>query len=122
MKHCLILSLPLIVALVGGCDITGTWKTVKIEPPDAPEQAPFQMVTFAQDGQYSATHQYGNEVRTSTGTYTWSLGKLTIAPHDGDPREYAGRYNGLTKQLTLSHKVDEQTVRAILEKQELLPR
>ncbi len=123
MKHCLTPVVILFVAwLIGGCSITGTWKTVKVEPDDAVGRVPFQMVTFAEDGQYSATHQYGNEVRTSTGTYTWAWGKLTIKPHDQEARQYPGSYNAVTKQLVLSHQVEGQKVKATLEKHEDLPK
>jgi hypothetical protein len=123
MKRGLTPVVMLLVAwLIGGCSITGTWKTVKVEPEDATGRGPFQMVTFAEDGQYSATHQYGDEVRTSTGTYTWGWGKLTIKPHDEEARQYAGGYSAVTKQLVLSHQVEGQKVTATLEKYEDLPK
>ena len=111
-----------VALLVGGCSITGTWKTVEVTPADALEHAPFSMVTFAQDGQYSATRQHGNEVRTTTGSYAWGWGKLTITPQDGEAREYPGHYNTITRRLILSYQTDDQKVTATLEKQEDLPR
>lgn len=121
-RHAISAIIGVVTLLVVGCGITGTWKTVKVAPADALEYVPFQMVTFAEDGQYSATHQHGNEVRTTTGSYTWTWGKLTVTPHEGEARRYPGHYNGFTRQLVLSHEVDGQKITTTLEKQEDLPR
>ncbi|HUU85557.1 MAG TPA: hypothetical protein VM243_18815 [Phycisphaerae bacterium] len=123
MRLCRLLVMAgVAVVFVGGCSITGTWKTVKIEPPDALEHTPFQMVTFAGDGQYSATHQHGSEVRTTTGTYSWTGTRLTLTPAEGEPRVYPGSYNGFSRQLVLSHQVEDQRITARLEKVEDLPK
>ncbi len=108
-----LLSTPVLLV---GCSITGTWRTVSTEPADA-TGAPFQMVTFADDGQYSATHQYGQETKTSTGKYQWDGRKLTISTGQDGERVYVGRQDVFTGKLILSHESEGQKITATLEKQ-----
>ena len=104
--------------LIGGCSIAGTWNTVKTEPADTDLRSPFQMVTFNDEGGYTATGQRGSEVINATGTYEWDGAKLTVHPSDGETRVYPGHLNIFTKQLVLTHKRDDTKVTAWFEKVE----
>lgn len=102
--------------LVGGCSLAGTWSTVRTDPADAGGRSPFQMVTFNDEGGYTATGQEGSKVITKTGAYEWNGSKLTIRPADGEVRVYTGHINILTKQLVLTHKMDGQKITAWMER------
>jgi len=119
------LALATAALAVGGCSIAGTWKTVKVDPEDAGQDNPFRMVTFTNEGEYSGTYQSGNELRTVIGKYTWEYKwdgmKLTVIPGEGERRTYAGYVNLFTKQLILSHQVDDQKITTTLEKQADMP-
>jgi hypothetical protein len=105
-----------IAVLISGCSIAGTWNTVKTEPAGSEARSPFQMVTFNEDGGYTATGQHGSEVVTNTGKYEWDGFKLTIHPSEGEDRVYPGTYNMFTKQLILTHKTEDTTMKAWMER------
>ena len=111
-----VVGLLTVVALIGGCSIAGTWKSVRAEPAEAMGKTPFQMVTFNDAGEYSATRQHGSQVMTITGTYTWDGFKLTVMPTDGAKRVYPGCLDVFTGQLVLTHKHEDQKTKAWLEK------
>lgn len=119
------LALATAALAVGGCSIAGTWKTVKVDPEGTGQDSPFRMVTFTDEGEYSATHQSGSELRTVIGKYTWEYKwdgmKLTVIPGEGERRTYAGHLNLFTKQLILSRRVNDRKVTTTLEKQADLP-
>ena len=101
---------------MGGCSIDGTWKTVKTDPADMMDHAPFKMVTFSEaDGTFSSTAERGGEVRTITGSYTWDGMKLVVKPTASDERTYAGCLNLIPKQLILNHEKDGEKSTAWLE-------
>jgi len=106
------------VTLISGCSIAGTWKTVKSEPADAAARSPFQMVTFNDEGGYTATGQHGSEVITDTGTYEWDGTKLTVHPGKGDTRVYPGYLDIFKNQLVLTHKTEDMKMTAWMEKVE----
>ncbi|MCH7812702.1 MAG: hypothetical protein IID40_01650 [Planctomycetes bacterium] len=109
-------SLGLLV-LLGGCEITGTWRAVRTEPAEAEGIFPIRMVTFSPEGDCSVTRQSGQELITSTGSYEWTGTKLTITPTGQEPRVYPGRLDPFTKRLQLSHQADEQKVTVWLERE-----
>lgn len=104
--------------LIGGCSIAGTWNTVKTEPADAEARSPFQVVTFNDEGGYTATGEQGSKVITATGTYQWDGAKLTVHPSDGETRVYPGHLNIFTEQLVLTHKSGDEKMTAWFEKVE----
>ncbi|MFQ5492166.1 MAG: hypothetical protein ACE5GE_15730 [Phycisphaerae bacterium] len=111
-----VVGLLTVVAMIGGCSIAGTWKSVRTDPADAMSKTPFQMVTFNDDGEYSATRQEGSQVMTATGTYKWDGMKLTITPSEGEQRVYPGCLDMFTGQLVLKHKHEDQKTTAWMEK------
>jgi len=118
MKRSITVVATVVLAIIiGGCSIAGTWKTVKVEPEGTMHGSPFQMVTFTEDGQYSASHQYGEDLRTSAGKYKWDGMKLTVMPAEGEERVYPGHWNMFTGHLVLSHQAEGEKVTATLEKQ-----
>ncbi len=102
--------------LIGGCSIAGTWNTVKTDPADSEARSPFQVVTFNDDGGYTATGTHGEKVVTATGTYKWDGMKLTVIPAEGEERVYPGHLNGFTQQLVLTHKMGDTKMTAWMEK------
>ncbi|MCP4250270.1 MAG: hypothetical protein GY778_24770 [bacterium] len=106
-----------VLVLTGGCQITGTWRAVETEPPEAEGLFPIRMVTFSPEGDCSVTRQSGQELITSTGSYDWTGVKLTITPTGKEPRVYPGRLDPFTKRLRLSHQAAEQKVTVWLERE-----
>ncbi len=121
-KRSVILALLTAALAAGGCSIAGTWKTVKVDPEDAAGESPFQIVTFSDDGQYSATIEDGNQIRTRLGKYKWDGMKLTVMPGGGESRVYPGRLSVFTGRLVLTHQQDDRKITATLEKIEDLPK
>ena len=107
-----------VLTLVGGCSIAGVWKTIEVVPPDAAERIPFQMVTFTDDGTYTATGKQGTEITTATGTYKWDGLNLAVTPTGGKARVYPGYVNIFTGQLVLTHRSEEGKITAAMEKTE----
>jgi hypothetical protein len=117
-RHLRTIVLLSVVALISGCSIAGTWKTVKTDPADQASACPSEMVTFNDEGGYTATGQHGGEAVTSTGTYEWDGFKLTVKPAEGETRVYPGHYDAFTSQLVLTHKMDDKKTTAWMEKAE----
>lgn len=115
-RHVCAIVLLTVVTFLGGCSIAGTWKTVKTEPADSADRCPFQMVTFNDEGGYTATRQQGSQVVTKTGTYQWDGTKLTVKPAEGETRVYPGYYDIFTSRLVLTYKKDNQKTTAWMEK------
>ncbi len=97
----------LIVALCG-CSITGSWRIVSTDPPDAP--FPVEVLTFDPDNNYTATGPEGARPRTSTGQYQLKGSKLEILEGGRMPRVYRARRKGdTTLVLTYEEQGDRVT-------------
>jgi hypothetical protein len=82
-------SLVFLLALVsGGCatNLSGTWKTVNVDPPGAP--FPLHQVTFDEEGRYTASAMQDGEKHTSVGTYRQGLTFLEVRQDGRLPRNY----------------------------------
>ncbi len=88
-----VLTLSILVGLLAGCGINGTYKLHKIEPPDMAREFPLQKVTFKTDGTFSAEVGKGEAPRTIQGTYEFDkqAGKLHFHANDGTERVYAAK-------------------------------
>ena len=75
--------------LVGGCaSLSGTWRAVDIDPPNA--TGVIRTMTF--DGKrYTATADEGAKRRTTTGDFDWSGSRLTLRTAGGSSRVFLGR-------------------------------
>ena len=116
MRRCTVYVLAVLVLGTSGCSIAGRWEAVTVKPDTAKDKFPLQMVTFDNDGMYSATCTMEGTTETSTGQYTWNGMKLEITPKDGTTRTYTG-YQRLDGKLVLSHKDEGGKMTAVLEKQ-----
>ncbi len=110
-----LLAVLAVAGMISGCSLTGTWNTVKTDPPELMEHAPFKMVTFNDQGEYSSTMERNGEMSTSTGAFTWNGFKLAITPTGGEMREYDGQMNVFTGQLILKHEHEGKKSTAWLE-------
>lgn len=102
------------LALVGGCSVTGTWKRVTTDPPDAP--FPVEDLLLDADGAYSAQWEYEGRKCRSQGTYEFRGGELIIAQNGSMPRAYGARVR-LDGKLELTLAVNGDSVKAVLERQ-----
>lgn len=116
VNRCVSVLIGVSLLLCVGCSISGTWKTVSVEPPDMADKFMFSRVTFGEDGTYTATAKYEGQESTSTGKYEWSGTELDVDPDDGDPREYDG-YLRMDGKLVLKHEHEGESMTAILQKE-----
>jgi hypothetical protein len=103
------------LAMLTGCSIAGSWKTVRIDPSDMADSFAFSSVDFDKDGKYSAVVKYGGKSQTNSGKYEWDGFTLTITPREGDEREYRGEL-WWGKTLKLHHKHDGKSMTGVLER------
>lgn len=98
--------------LVGGCaSLSGTWRAVEIDPPNA--TGVIRTMTF--DGQrYTATADEGAKRQTTTGDFGWNGSRLTLRATGGPVLVFSGRKGG--GQLTLLDDRPEGQVRTTFEK------
>jgi hypothetical protein len=89
---------------------------VSFTPQEAEDRFPLSMVTFDDEGMYSATRTVEGQAETMTGQYRWNGMKLEVTPKDGTTRTYPG-YLRLDGKLVLSHERDDEKMTAVLEKQ-----
>lgn len=104
-----------------GCTqkLSGGFETVGVHPPEA--SFPFNRIEFDPSGKYTASGLYDgsgrmtDEVRTTTGEFRQSAGKLEIAPHRGDVQAYRirRRLDG-RMEILLDSPDRKQSIRAIL--------
>lgn len=94
---------PLVVAstlLTAGCSMSGSWRTVRIEPPDGP--FPIRTLSLDPAHNYTATWTTDGESRTSIGVYQFNGFTLDLLDAGFEPRTYSARkqWGG---DLVLSH-------------------
>ena len=100
-------------AIVNGCGLTGTWRTVAVRP--EAERFPIVSVTFGENGQFTATSEEDGRQRTSTGRYKWNGLRLVLDPSPGSRKTYRG-YRRLDRSLVLLHKHDTTKIKATLKR------
>ena len=61
---------PVCAVALSGCSLTGSWKTVSVDPPGAP--FPVTTLTFDRDGTYSTSWTQGGRSTGSAGRYEWN--------------------------------------------------
>ena len=110
----------LLVVFAAGCaqKLSGDWEAVQVSPPGA--SFPFNRVQFDPAGKYTATGLYDghgrmtDEVRTTTGDFRQSGGKLQILPHKGDAQAYRIRRRLDGKmEVILDVSDQKESVRAV---------
>jgi len=104
-----------VISLVGGCSVTGTWKRVTTDPPNAP--FPVDDLLLDAEGNYSAQWEHEGSKRASYGTYEFRGGELIIAQAGSMPRAYGARVR-LDGKLELTYTVYGDSIKAVLERQQ----
>ncbi len=107
-----------VIALVGGCSVTGTWKRVTTDPPNAP--FPVDDLLLDSDGNYTARWEYQGRSCGSYGTYEFRGGELIVTQTGAMPRTYGARVR-FDGKLELTYTVNEDSIKAVLERQ-ILPK
>jgi hypothetical protein len=102
-------------AIVNGCSLSGTWRTVSVVPEG--ERFPIVSVTFDKQHRFTATSEEDARQRTSTGEYKWNGLRLILSPGHGQEQEqkYRGRRR-LDGTLVLTHRVPGIRIKATLER------
>jgi hypothetical protein len=97
-------ALPVVaVALIGGCGITGTWRTLSVEPYEVQEEFPYDRVTFDFDGTFAAATVVEGEESETVGSYQWRGTALAFTPRDRITQLYSA-YLRADKKLVLHGK------------------
>lgn len=109
------LPLMAMISLVGGCSVTGTWKRVTTDPPNA--LFPVDDLLLDRDGNYNARWEHEGRKYGSYGTYEFRGGELIVAQAGSMPRAYGARIR-LDGKLELTVSVNGDSVRAVLERQQ----
>ncbi len=96
-----------------GCSISGQWKRIATDPPQA--LFPVDHLTLDEDHQYTSRWERKGRKLASTGTYQYRGGKLSVAEYGRAPRDY-GAHVRLDGKLELTYTINGQTITAILER------
>jgi hypothetical protein len=98
MRSIAFVNLAVVGALLTGC-ATGSWKLESISPEGASKHYALADFTLYDDGTYTALIDVGQGPHPSNGRYTFTGGKLTFSPDDGEPRTYDAEL------IVLGHKM-----------------
>ena len=105
------------LVLLNGCSITGpitgTWRTVSIDPPGAP--FPVDAITFDQNDNYTASWAQGGKTRTTLGQYRWNGSRLEVVRPGNQPQIYKA-WVGLDGKLIMTYGTGDSAIRATLER------
>lgn len=82
------------------CSMTGSWRTVHIEPPGG--SFPVKTLSLDGDHNYTATWTSDDGVRTSVGQYRWNGFTLILMDAGFEPNAYTARQRW-RGDLILSH-------------------
>ncbi len=93
-----------------GCSVTGSWKTINVEPPS--RSFPIETITLDADGNYTSTGREGDRVRTGIGRYRFNGYTLSLDHPVGPATTYSVRVGG--GNLILTDRSRTEKVRATL--------
>ena len=82
MRQVAAVLLLTVSTFVTGCAVTGKWSLTKVEPEAARRDFEYASLTLQKDGSFYAESQEPR-IRTTSGTYTFKDGTLTLMPHEG---------------------------------------
>jgi len=100
--------------LLTGCAIEGTWSLEKVNPTAARRDFDFQTFTLQNDGSYYAQslEPPAGEIATTSGTYKFKDGELTLVSQNGEKHSYDAKLNG--DQLVLERPWREGVIKATM--------
>lgn len=107
------LAVAAIPGLATGCSISGEWKRIATDPPQA--MFPVDRLTLDNDHRYTSRWEQKGRKLASTGTYQYQRGKLSVAEYGRAPRDY-GAHVRLDGKLELTYTVNGETITALLER------
>lgn len=70
-----------------GCGVQGKWSLSSVEPSAARRDFKYEVLTLEKDGSFYAEAREGG-TKTSSGTYRYEHGVLSLREHDGDEHAY----------------------------------
>lgn len=115
MKRGMWMTAMFCAVLLAGCrSIDGTWRTISVVPEHA--HAPFAHATFDEEAErYTATAEYAEGTRASSGRYEFDGRTLELWPDDGEPRAYDShlRSDGM---LRILERVEGEKIEVLMEK------
>ena len=110
-----LLKLTGCLALMSGCSIAGTWRTVSVDPPGA--SFPVDTITFDQNHNYTATWAQAGKSRTTLGQYRWNGSRLEVVRPGNQAQTYKASV-GLDGRLTMTYGTGDSKIEAKLERGE----
>jgi len=105
------LWIVILIPVVGGCSLTGSWKPISIDPPDA--NFTIEYITFDKNHQYTATWLDGDQIRTSVGIYHNDRFSLDITNRD-DILQFCRLKKLPGRRLMLIYETETEKVSTIL--------
>ncbi len=109
-------GLVLFTATLSGCSIHGKWSVAHLDPDAARRDFALSSLTLQRDGTFYAESDGGAGIKTTSGTYIYDDGLLTLNQHDGAQQTYDAKLEGSTLKLTRHWKGGRVTAR--LEREE----
>ncbi len=103
----------LAVSVATGCSVSGSWKRVATDPPQA--MFPLESLDLDDNHNYTARWKHKGRKFGSTGTYQYRHGTLSIAESGRAARDYDARLR-LDGKLELTYTINGNTITALLER------
>jgi hypothetical protein len=115
-RYEIIASSALILTLVAGCGVQGTWVTRDVQPPEAAKEFNLTRVTFKPDMSFEATAKENGKVTEHKGTYAYDEWTKTLTVSaDGKERKYTACTWWFGKELRIEKKMEDgQMMKATL--------
>lgn len=79
------LAITLLVS--AGCSVQGKWSLSSVEPSAARRDFQYEVLSLEKDGSFYAEAREGG-TRTTSGTYRYENGVLSLREHDGEEHAY----------------------------------
>lgn len=109
--------LPVLLLGLTGCGISGTWKTVEVDPGIDGMAPRFSELVLDSNGSYTAKVDYGHGLRDLAGTYTFGDGRLTFSDDGGKTADYNAELTGfMNSELRVMNDGDGDTWTVVMER------
>jgi hypothetical protein len=107
------LGLGTLIALPGCADIAGKWSLAEVEPTAARRDFEYEVLTLQPDGTfYAEAREIGTE--STSGTYTFGGGHLSLKEHDGERQVYRARFENAGRELHLARDWEDSSLEAMM--------
>lgn len=116
MKGLRQVMLALLAAMVlSGCTVVGKWSLASVDPEAARRDFEYTSLTLQKDGTFYAEEEE-NGIKTTSGTYSYGDGVLSLSAHDGERHTYDAHIRG--DRLHLEEVWKGQKLKAEFERKE----